>query len=268
MYRQVTLAAMRSGEAANRAIDRIAFASLAEAWNDYVSHHNHGRPVVFIGHSQGSQMLITLLQRSVDDDPALRARMVSAILLGGNVKVLKGSLSGGSFMHIPLCRAVGQTGCVIAYSTFDGVPAPASFFGIPGQGLIPTASHAPLAREAIACTNPAALAGGRAPLVSQMGSVTIRGLFLARCRRDATATWLDVQRNPAYSGRVPRIPRSSPRMGLHRIDLNIALGNLLDDVRAQERTYLSRENDTRERAARRSKNRIGASLYVARSKHR
>ncbi len=239
MYRQVTLAAMMAGRAGNPANDLVAFHSLLAAWNDYITQHNHGRPIIFLGHSQGSQLLIMLLQRTIDDDPVLRSRMVSAILPGGNVKVRKGSESGGSFTHIALCRKLGQTGCVIAYSTFEGTPAATSFFGNPGQGLLPTMSHAPVALEAVACTNPAALAGGSAPLASQLGGATFRGLFLARCRSNGTATWLDVSRNPAYAGRVPRLPHSSPRFGLHIFDINIALGNLLDDVRAQERTFLT-----------------------------
>lgn len=47
----------------------------------YLSHYNKGRGIAFIGHSQGSAMLIELLKTQIDPDPFLRARLVSAMLL-------------------------------------------------------------------------------------------------------------------------------------------------------------------------------------------
>ena len=44
------------------------------AWQGYLADHNDGRPIVFIGHSQGAAMLIRLLQSQVDPNSALRAR--------------------------------------------------------------------------------------------------------------------------------------------------------------------------------------------------
>ncbi len=124
MYRQVTLA----GLAAHLDLDLppsatdTAFDSLQSAFEDYLAHDNDGRPIVFIGHSQGAAMLILLLKRLVDDNPTLRNRTVLAIILGGNVEVKTGSEVGGSFSHIPVCDSNGEAGCVIAYSTFPGTP--------------------------------------------------------------------------------------------------------------------------------------------------
>ncbi len=88
--------------------------------------------------------------------------MVSAIILGGNVEVPPGKEVGGSFQHIPACTATGQTGCVIAYSSFaTPPPANSSFEVCPGQG-VPAWSRAWPAKTGreVVCTNPAALAGG------------------------------------------------------------------------------------------------------------
>ena len=67
-------------------------------------------------------MLIALLRRQVDPDPAERRLLVSAILLGGNVTVPTGKLVGGSFQNIPACTTDSDTGCVVAYSSFDQTP--------------------------------------------------------------------------------------------------------------------------------------------------
>ena len=61
MYRQATSGALAKGEATNPAVIATAYDSLLAAWKDYLAHDNHGRPIVFIGHSQGAAMLIKLL---------------------------------------------------------------------------------------------------------------------------------------------------------------------------------------------------------------
>ena len=84
---------------------------------------NRGRGVVLIGHSQGTRMLRRLIREEIDPSPAARAKLVSAVLLGGNVTVRRGEVIGGDFQNVPGCTAPGQVGCVIAYHTFNQTPA-------------------------------------------------------------------------------------------------------------------------------------------------
>src|SRR4029079_8352551 len=93
-----------------------AYQDVRSAWLDDLAHENDGRGVVFIGHSQGSGVLRRLLREEVDPKPDVRAKLVSAILLGGGVTVAKGSDRGGDFQNIPACRWPNQVGCVIAFS--------------------------------------------------------------------------------------------------------------------------------------------------------
>ena len=133
---------------------------MKSGFEDYLAHYNDGRPIVFIGHSQGASILITLLKQLVDDNSALRSRVVLAIILGGNVVVPKGSLEGGSFSHIPVCSATGQAGCVIAYSSFPGQPPAASLFGRPGKGVSLLSGQTATTGLQVVCVNPAAIGGG------------------------------------------------------------------------------------------------------------
>ena len=64
MYRQATAGALGSGAATRPGVIAIAYGSLLSAWKDYLAHYNDGRPVIFIGHSQGAAMLIRLLRSS------------------------------------------------------------------------------------------------------------------------------------------------------------------------------------------------------------
>src|SRR3954468_19654402 len=63
MYRQVTLAALFGGAPVTAAQRNLGYRDVRAAWRDYLRHDNHGRGVILIGHSQGTFVLRTLLQR-------------------------------------------------------------------------------------------------------------------------------------------------------------------------------------------------------------
>jgi hypothetical protein len=234
-----------------------------DAWNYYLANANHGRGVVLIGHSQGSGVLTQLIKNEIDGKPA-QAHLVSAILMGTSLAVPKGADVGGDFKHIALCRAAGQVGCVITYASYrDTIPPPDdSRFGKPrtaGDDLV------------AACANPANLAGGEGELHSYLASgnvaiaaatlapapwvkgktvttpfVSVPGLLTARCASTPTKNYLAIHVNadPA-SPRVGDIVgdiviggQVQKDWGLHLIDANLAMGNLVSIV-GQEATAWS-----------------------------
>jgi hypothetical protein len=247
MYRSVTLAHL-FGSRTSDGVDpfRTAYDSVAAAWHAYLATENHGRPFVLIGHSQGALMLTTLIEREIDGDAALRGKLVSAILLGGNI--LEATAPGGkaTFRHLPPCAAAAQRHCVIAYSSFDRPPEANAFFGIAEAEH--GDEHAPLTGSRVVCTNPAALAGGTGPLHAYMPNDGKTGrpdatpdvpwlayptTFTARCATSGDATYLAIAR-AAPSTVLPHVAAfPSPGWGLHVFDVNLALGNLVDIVRAQ-----------------------------------
>jgi hypothetical protein len=249
MYHQVTVTALASGLAANPRPDSVAYDSVLSGWKDYLAHDNHGRPIIFIGHSQGSAMLIRLLSSQVDPNPKLRARTVVAILAGGNVAVPTGKAVGATFHHLPLCTAPSQTGCVIAYSSFPSQPPANSLFGVPGQGVsLQSGQHE--AGVQVACVNPASIAGRSSLLTPYFLSatstppppplttlwVTYPGLYSASCQHAGAATWLNVG-TVDVAGRPVVTQALGPTWGYHLVDINLTLGNLVDDVRGQESAY-------------------------------
>jgi hypothetical protein len=249
MYRQVTLAALVKGAGTDPQAIAIAYDSLLSAWRDYLAHDNHGRPIIFIGHSQGAAMLIRLLESQVDPDPAVQARTVVAILAGGNVTVPTGQTVGATFRHLPLCTATAETGCVIAYSTFPGQPPADSLFGRPGQGVSLQSGQTATEGLEVACVNPAAIAGGlgvtadlapyfpaRPPVTTPW--VTYPGLYSAGCHSAGGATWLQVS-DLFVAGRPVVSETLGAEWGYHIDDINLALGNLVDDVAAEEAAYTS-----------------------------
>jgi Protein of unknown function (DUF3089) len=248
MYRQVTLATLFTHPSlAVGADEQIAYKSLLAGFDDYLAHMNDGRPIVFIGHSQGAAILIQLLARVVDRDSALRHRLVLAVILGGDVEVRAGALTGGSFVHIPLCAHPAESGCVIAYSSFPGQPPSTALFGRVGQGVALQSGQTATAGLRVACVNPAAI-GSRAtaelfPYFPSLGRaptpwVAFPGLYRAACHTANGATWLQVGKATGSSDKRPVVTeKDGPDWGYHTEDVNLALGNLVADVGAAERTW-------------------------------
>jgi len=171
--------------------------------------------------------------------------------LGGNVQVPTGRSAGGTFRHLPLCTAPGQSGCVIAYSSFSRTPPPNTFFGIAGQGVSWLSGQYRGTGQQVACVNPAAIGGGTAPLQPYFASVNAAGatarwvtyprLYTAACKTAGNTTWLQVTDVASTSDRRPVVQGADPAtFGLHRYDVNLALGNLVRDVLAQEAAYQAR----------------------------
>jgi Protein of unknown function (DUF3089) len=258
VYRQVTLGALEHPRGVTRASALVAYESLRLAFHDYLAHYNHGRGIVFIGHSQGAILLTRLLKREVDAEPAVRRLLVSALVLGGNVTVAKGKGVGGDFAHIPACHSSHQTGCVVAYSSFTSKPSKQSQFGRTGSdaGIRLLAPHEPSPRLRIMCVNPAAPGGGTGSLDPYVPSLALEFLpggrtapvpstpwvsfpdeYTARCESSGQATWLQVTRARS-SGRWPDLTRmADPALGLHIVDVNIALGNLVRLVHEESLAY-------------------------------
>jgi hypothetical protein len=252
MYRQATVPALARGSITSATVSNIAYASLLAGWRDYIRHDNDGRPIVFIGHSQGAAILIRLLRTQVDPSSGLRRRLVSAIILGGNVQVPTGRRVGGSFQHIPTCASITSTGCVIAYSTFGSTPPPLALFGRPGRGVSAQSGQTKQAGQQVACVNPVTFSGTTGSLQPYFLSastkvpgikvttpwVSFPGLYTAQCTSATGATWLQVTATPASGDPRPTVTDSlGPLWGYHLDDVNIALGNLVRDVAVEESAY-------------------------------
>jgi hypothetical protein len=256
MYRQLTLAGIANPSAITPTQSKLAYGGVLDAWKNYLSKYNHGRGVVFIGHSQGSYVLRQLIAEQVDPKPAVRKLMLSALLLGGNVEVKKHENIDGDFKHIPGCKSNKQLGCVVGLSTFNAPVPDGAVFGRPGGAL----GGGDPAKRDVLCTNPAALGGGTAPLDlvypsapfapgTTIGILTegigvpepavstpwieFRGAYKGHCSAANNAHVLQI--SPV--GGAPVLHAFADTWGLHLTDANIALGNLVDLVRDQIKAY-------------------------------
>jgi hypothetical protein len=251
VYRQLTLKAIGGKVPASARVK--AYRSARAAWRDYITNHNHGRGFILIGHSQGSFVLRQLIAQEIDNKPALRHRMVSALLLGGNVLVPKGKRVGGDFQHVGACREPREVSCVVAYSMFGDTPPDNALFGRVAKG---TKNRSKLK---VMCTNPTALRGGTGTLRPYASSVPFPGtlglgvrIFLgetpdvpthwwsppgrytAKCSTAGGASFLKVD---SLDGARAPTPTPDPTWGYHLGDVNLALGNLTTLAGQQARSY-------------------------------
>jgi hypothetical protein len=264
MYRQVTLQGLLAPATVTAKMRETGYQDVRAAWREYLKKYNKGRGVILIGHSQGTFVLRRLIAAEIDKRAEARKQLISAVLLGGNVLVKRGKDVGGDFTKIPACRSSTQLGCVLAFSTFNETPPVKTLFGRPGARF----GNADPKGTEVLCTNPAALAGGSAPLdtllpskpfasgtigflTTQIGFPAITantpwveadGVYTGACSAEGGANVLRIV------GTTPDAPVLKPladaTWGLHLTDANIALGNLITVVGRQTGQYLVRTKTT------------------------
>lgn len=88
----------------------LAYSDVKAAFEYYLEHENHGRPIIIAGHSQGSAHAIRLLKEFFDGKP-LQQQLVAAYIAGWPVKQ-------DTFKTIPPCERPGETGCFASWGSY------------------------------------------------------------------------------------------------------------------------------------------------------
>ena len=246
MYRQLTLAElnrfMTTGELTGDML--VRYLDVKNAWEHYLAHHNEGRGVVLMGHSQGAAMIQELLAKHINHTAEIDL-IVSAAAIGFNTPVAP---DGTAFnMGLPICQNADQAGCMISWSSFRDTlpPADDAFFG----KALPAGVRQ-------ACTNPADLLGSETGAITPIlpsqplglftpfpyydgapvdaAFVDLPGMLSASCTSNDTHDWLSItvagdesdKRTDDIPGDLMTDNAPDPAWGLHPIDMNIAAGDL------------------------------------------
>ncbi|WP_018149591.1 DUF3089 domain-containing protein [Henriciella marina] len=259
MYRQMTIPELRSrmmgGEV--RADEDMRWADVSGAWQAYVETQNDGRGVVIIGHSQGAHMIEELVSREIEG-AEIEGRVLSVMPIGWTA--YPDASSGGIGPFAP-CETLGQTGCSVSYVSFRATSAPPerSWFGQTNDE----------GRRAL-CVNPAAVTGsgdaldarlsarnwvtGEAAGFMDEGSIetpfaSVPGLLTGACVETEEHTYLEVTvngdptdpRTDDIAGDVMIAGQVLSDWGLHLVDMNVAMGDLVTIVEAQANSWSSSE---------------------------
>jgi len=251
-YRQVTLGTYVASEETRSQCFDVAFGDVLEAFRLYLARFNQGRGVVVIGHSQGAQHTSRLLRSEFDSSSGLQSQLVVAMPIGWPLGVKAGQTTGGSFDNIPICEAADQYGCAIGYRSYaagNKYPASADTFR---EG------------EQVVCTDPAPAISGTTPHLSRsyikrdLPFVTVptgvdasapyllyRDLYGARCVADGNENALEISYAPlAGDQRANPIDFGamilSANNGTHILDVQLGLGDLIDQVRVKSAAWVQR----------------------------
>ena len=164
--------------AANEAM-QVAYADVSAAFDAFLAQHNKDadgkpRPFILAGHSQGSNLLLYLLQDKFKD-PELRKRLVAAYLIGWSVTADDMATYPDSLGRVGICGERRQTGCIVSYNT-QQTPGDWSQLAEPWRGRME------LVRKNAYSVNPLTWSatapggvGAAAPASANLGAVFFKG---------------------------------------------------------------------------------------------
>lgn len=256
IYRQVTL---NGDQSAYNAQVETAYQSARSAFQDFLQNYNKDRGFIMLGHSQGSAHTARLIDEMVDTDPELRKRFVGAIAPGANISVPIGQPVGGLFNNVPACTAVGQYGCVIAFSTYNDVPGPNAQYSRVDTGywIYPEPRFSPSTHE-VMCTDPSRLDGGSGNLLPLVNYDYLLGVppeetaapwssqpdyYRAECRRQDGSHWLNLSKTNIPGDTRPDLGALvASGSNYHVPEVNLAEGNLLRIAQLQTDGYVAEQD--------------------------
>jgi len=267
VYRQITLTSLvgrlngTGGEPAGDEPQIDPFDDVLDAFRTYMAEDNDGRGFVLIGHSQGGGMLNELIKTEIDPNADVLAKLVGAYLVGSAIAVPEGEVVGGDFAHVPLCTGSGEVGCAMTWATFRSTAPPpeGSLFGYPrgGEGVAgcgnPAApgggsadldSYFPKAGGASILTPEVPTADGRRWLDESAGEIEtpfvhLTDLVSGECTTQGNLRYLEATVHPDPAGpRADDVPGDlTPEWGLHLVDVNLTMGDIIEQVRLQAEAY-------------------------------
>lgn len=253
LYRQITLphlrAYARTGEFT--AHPTLNYDDVRAAWHSYLDNQNDGRGVILIGHSQGAGLVNRLAKEEIVVGEA-KNRLISVFAIGTNLYPDE----NGAFV-LPPCEEAAQIGCMIGYLSFRDTSRPTS------QSRLAQANGA---GDKAMCVNPANLTGANSlldPLLAttvfsqdseftygldeeiETRFVKLPEFLKAKCKSNDTHSWLSVSvlsdpndpRVDDIAGDVVINGNVLSHWGLHLIDVNLAMGNLISIAEAQSRAW-------------------------------
>ncbi|TCI85049.1 DUF3089 domain-containing protein [Tenacibaculum sp. M341] len=109
-YRQAHLRSYSMYKTGGKQAQELAYSDVKRAFETYLKKYNNNRPIIMVGHSQGTTHTLRLLQDFFDDKP-LQKQLVAAYIPGIRVKE-------NQFKTIPLMTTPNETGGFISWNTY------------------------------------------------------------------------------------------------------------------------------------------------------
>ncbi len=265
LYRQVTLTHLLSFMATGeyKAHPTLNYDDVKSAWETYLAEENQGRGIILLGHSQGADLILQLTSAEIADSDVMD-RIISVMPIGTNIYPDE----TGAY-PLPPCETASDTGCMVGYVSFRGDRAPPT-----DTPLGKTQS----ANKRALCVNPAIVSGDDGVLNANLARrafaagvegtfgegvqvetpfAAVPGLLTAECRNNDTHTWLAINinadpedaRTDDITGDVVIDGLILEDWGLHLIDMNAAMGNLISLGQQQAAAWMQASKQSSEQVS-------------------
>ena len=235
-YRQATMGAFLTTEEDAAKAQDFAYRDVERAFGAFITQIGASRPILLVGHSQGSLHLIRLIHEHIAGQPIAK-RIVAAYLVGWPISI-EADLPA---LGLPACEAPGQANCILSWQSFaepadsrlirDVYDASIGFTGLPRKDTAMLCVN-PLTGAPNSAAPPNANLGSLVPLASFNGADLKPGLVPARC--DPAGLLLIGGAPAGYGSYV------LPGGNYHVFDYALFWANIRADVRERVRTFLSR----------------------------
>lgn len=111
-YRQMTFPVYSLSDAEMEPYLAIAYRDVADAFEYYMENLNEGRPFILAGFSQGSQLLMMLMEEYFDD-PLYREQLIAAYCIGW--RVTQSDIE--AFPHLEMAAGESDTGVIVSFNS-------------------------------------------------------------------------------------------------------------------------------------------------------
>ncbi|NCC87004.1 MAG: DUF3089 domain-containing protein [Clostridia bacterium] len=102
-----------SVEEQQEVVKGVPLTDATAAFEYYIEHYNNGRPFILAGHSQGSNVMIYILQDYMKEHPDVYKRMIAAYVIG--YSITDDYLAKNP--HLKFATGAKDTGVIISYNT-------------------------------------------------------------------------------------------------------------------------------------------------------
>ena len=220
-YRQVSLPVLNLPEAEFNAYFDIAYQDIKDAWAYYLQHST--RPFILAGHSQGSEMILKLMQ-DFFEDKNLQGRFIAAYVIGYTVS----DADLHNYPWLKIAEQEDEVGAIITYNTQS-----------------PDATGSPILLPDACCVNPLLWNASTANAAAELnkGAVffddehhiakEINHYTNARCRMDGALIVDDPDPDDFYTPDRSAFPRGV----FHAYDYHFFYRNLQQNAALRVKVY-------------------------------
>lgn len=235
-YRQAVLGAfLRNSADAQKALD-FAYFDVERAFEAFLASIPASRPILLVGHSQGSLHLIHLMQRRIAGTPVAR-RIVAAYIVGWPISIAHDLPE----MGLAACETPGQANCILSWQSFAEPSDPHQIMdiynnstGLDGKPRrdTPMLCVNPLTGAANSSALPSANKGALMPHASFQGAKVKSRTIGARCTPQG---FLSVGMPPIGYGAYVL-----PGNNYHVFDYAMFWANIRSDAETRTKTFMGK----------------------------